>query len=86
MKCLQIGFSSMIHFRLILSLFGSPFTDMGGFPDMFTFPELGKITRVVLVDHTKNGEGRAIDKSNVYVDVSIQDDGKTFKLFLTDRK
>lgn len=43
------------------------------------------ITRVTVIDHTRGGQGRELEKWNVSLSVSVQDDGKTLKLFLGDR-
>ena len=42
-----------------------------------------KVTRFVLVDHA-TGYGRVIDVSEVSVELSYQDDGRTLKVFLTE--
>ena len=41
------------------------------------------VTRFVLVDHA-TGYGRVIDVSEVSVELSYQDDGRTLKVFLTE--
>jgi hypothetical protein len=51
--------------------------------DMSTIPPNHKTTRFVLVDHRKKGDGRIMD---IFCDVSLslQDDGRTLKIFLND--
>jgi len=44
-----------------------------------------KISRVEVIDHSKDGEGRAyIKRGNFEVEIQVQDDGKTLKIFLSD--
>lgn len=43
--------------------------------------DIKRITRVTIVDDT----GRAYEKHDVDVVMSLQDDGRTLKLFLSDR-
>ena len=45
-------------------------------------PATGDVTRVVLVDHTTEMLGRVYDKSGVSVTTSVQDDGRTLKVFV----
>lgn len=48
-----------------------------------------KITRFEIIDHTSNGEGRAFIKRNdspMEVDISVQNSGKTMKIFLSTPK
>ena len=44
-----------------------------------------KITRFEVIDHTPDMLGRMLVKYGVNVDISIQDDGRTMKVFLTDK-
>ena len=44
-----------------------------------------KITRFEVIDHTADMLGRMLVKYGVNVDISIQDDGRTMKVFLTDK-
>lgn len=46
--------------------------------------ETKKITRFEVIDHTSELQGRILVKYGVKVEISIQDDGKTMKVFLTD--
>lgn len=46
--------------------------------------ETEKITRFEVIDHTSELQGRILVKYGVKVEISIQDDGKTMKIFLTD--
>lgn len=39
-----------------------------------------------VIDNTKKHRGRILVQYKVQVEVSIQDDGKTMKIFLTDKK
>ena len=48
--------------------------------------EVKNVTRFEVIDHTRKGRGRIVVEYGVMVEVSIQDDGKTMKIFLTDRK
>ena len=43
-----------------------------------------KITRFEVIDHTSEFQGRILVKYGVRVEISIQDDGTTMKVFLTD--
>jgi len=46
-----------------------------------------KISRVEVIDHSEGGEGRAyIKRGNLEVEIQVQDDGKTLKIFLSDYK
>lgn len=46
-----------------------------------------KIYRVEVINHSKNGEGRDyIKRGNFEVEIQVQDDGKTLKIFLSDSK
>jgi hypothetical protein len=46
---------------------------------------IDKVTRFEVIDHTKKQRGRIVVEYGVKVEVSIQDDGKTMKVFLTDQ-
>ena len=43
-----------------------------------------KVTRFEVIDHSKDGEGRELVKYNIGVDLQLQDDGKTLKVFVSD--
>lgn len=45
--------------------------------------DTSSITRFEVIDHTKNGNGRILVVRNMKVELSLQDDGKTLKVFLT---
>ena len=45
-----------------------------------------KITRLTVVDHTTGGGGRVLEKWDVKVELSVQDDGRTLKVFVNDRR
>ena len=47
--------------------------------------ETEKITRFEVIDHTSELQGRILVKYGVKVEISIQDDGRTIKVFLTDK-
>lgn len=47
--------------------------------------ETEKITRFEVIDHTSEFQGRILVKYGVRVEISIQDDGRTMKVFLTDK-
>lgn len=52
---------------------------------------LRQLTRVEVIDHTKSiedGGGRAYVRwdENISIDLQIQDDGRTLKIFITERK
>ena len=47
--------------------------------------ETEKITRFEVIDHTSEFQGRILVKYGVKVEISIQDDGRTMKVFLTDK-
>lgn len=44
------------------------------------------ITRFEVIDHTSKKGGRIVVEYNVNVELSLQDDNKTLKVFLTDQK
>ncbi|KSU60729.1 MULTISPECIES: hypothetical protein [unclassified Gordonia (in: high G+C Gram-positive bacteria)] len=44
------------------------------------------VTRFEVIDHTTGGEGRAYVKYDVSAELSYQDDGRTLKVFVGDRK
>ena len=46
--------------------------------------ETEKITRFEVIDHTSELQGRILVKYGVKVEISIQDNGRTMKVFLTD--
>lgn len=48
--------------------------------------ETNKVTRLEVIDHTDKKRGRFVVEYGVSVEVSIQDDGKTMKIFLTNTK
>jgi len=48
-----------------------------------------KVNRFEVIDHTSDGEGREFVKwveRAFHVETTIQDDGKTFKVFLSDKE
>ena len=51
---------------------------------------LEKVNRIELIDHTKGGEGRVYVKwkdkpfRNLEVEMDIQDNGRTLKIFIKD--
>lgn len=48
--------------------------------------DTSKVTRFEVIDHTKDvldGGGRVLVQHDVKVELSLQDDGKTLKVFLT---
>jgi hypothetical protein len=45
-----------------------------------------KATRFEVIDHTDKKRGRIVVEYGVYVEISIQDDGQTMKVFLTNNK
>ena len=47
--------------------------------------ETEKVTRFEVIDHTSELKGRILVKYGVKVEISIQDDGRTMKVFLTDK-
>jgi hypothetical protein len=51
--------------------------------EQVSFPE---VTRFEVIDHTSKARGRVVVEYGVKVEVSIQDDGRTMKVFLTNRK
>lgn len=44
-----------------------------------------QVTRFEVIDHTKDGGGRVLVRHRVHVELSIQDNGRTLKVFLNDR-
>lgn len=53
--------------------------------------DTSKVTRFEVIDHTGTIDdnpnfGRVFVKNNVGIETHIQDDGKTLKVFLNDRK
>ena len=53
--------------------------------NLIELPNYEKVTRFEVIDHTSSKEGRILVKYSVMVDVSIQDEGMTMKVFLTDK-
>ncbi len=45
-----------------------------------------EITRFEVIDHTKNKQGRIVVEYNINVELSLQDENRTLKVFLTDKK
>lgn len=53
---------------------------------MVTLPT---VNRIEVIDHTRTGEGRALVKWENFkfdVEFDIQDDGKTIKIFLSEKQ
>lgn len=53
--------------------------------------ELHKITRFEVIDHTKmaiknDAFGRILTKYGISLELSVQDEGRTLKVFLSDKK
>jgi hypothetical protein len=46
---------------------------------------LKNVTRFEVIDHSKKMRGRYVVEYGIKVEVSIQDDGKTMKVFLTNQ-
>ena len=44
---------------------------------------LDGVTRFEVIDHTKDGGGRALVRYGIRVQTSLQDEGRTLKIFLT---
>lgn len=44
------------------------------------------ITRFEVIDHTSKKQGRIVVEYDVDVELSLQDDNKTLKVFLTNKK
>ncbi len=49
-------------------------------------PAPSAVTRFEVIDHTTGGEGRAYMKYDISAELSYQDDGRTLKVFVGDRK
>ncbi len=47
--------------------------------------DTSKITRMTVVDWRSGGDGRVIEEWDISVELSVQDDGKTLKVFMKDR-
>jgi len=45
-----------------------------------------EITRFEVIDHTKKKQGRIVVEYDVNVELSLQDENKTLKVFLTNKK
>lgn len=45
--------------------------------------DIHDVTRFEVIDHTKDGRGRILVMRNIKIELSLQDDGKTLKVFLT---
>ena len=49
--------------------------------------ETVKVTRFEVINHTSTGEGRAYIKyGNLEIEFSIQDEGRTLKVFITENE
>ena len=44
------------------------------------------ITRFEVIDHTKKKQGRIVVEYDVNVELSLQDENRTLKVFLTNKK
>jgi hypothetical protein len=44
------------------------------------------VTRFEVIDHSSKKRGRIVVEYGVKVEASVQDEGKTLKIFLTDSK
>ena len=44
------------------------------------------VTRFEVIDHTRKKQGRIVVEYNVNVELSLQDENRTLKVFLTDKK
>lgn len=47
--------------------------------------QVSKLSRIEVIDHSVNGEGRVYSKWDVSVSLSVQDDGKTLKVFVKNK-
>lgn len=47
---------------------------------------LKEVTRFEVIDHSSKKRGRYVVEYGVKVEASIQDEGRTLKIFLTDSK
>ena len=45
-----------------------------------------EITRFEVIDHTRKKQGRIVVEYNINVELSLQDENRTLKVFLTDKK
>ena len=50
-----------------------------------TAQELAKATRLTVVDHTTGGQGRVFEKNDLDIELQLQDNGYTLKVFVKDR-
>jgi hypothetical protein len=46
---------------------------------------MGKVTRFEVIDHTSKKGGRVLVEKGVKIELSLQDDNRTLKVFLTDQ-
>ena len=46
--------------------------------------DLSEVTRVEVIDYSSDGPGRPLIRHGVSVKLSLQDDGRTLKVFLGD--
>lgn len=46
----------------------------------------GKVTRFEVIDHSSKKRGRYVVEKGIKVELSLQDDNRTLKVFLTDQK
>ena len=53
--------------------------------DNLTTQDVKKVTKVAVVDHTSNGQGRVFEKHSLDIELQLQDDGRTLKVFVKDR-
>lgn len=56
-------------------------------PKMVAEGPIEKVNRFEVIDHTSGGEGRVFTKwlDNLVVELSYQDDGRTLKVFLSEK-
>jgi hypothetical protein len=48
--------------------------------------DVRKVTRFEVIDHRAKGLGRIFIANNSVIELSVQDDGRKLKVFVTDRK
>jgi hypothetical protein len=73
------------HILSFLTEFGRATSGRKPIPDSPADP-YEKISRFEVIDHTRKRRGRIVVEYGVQVEMSIQDDGRTMKIFLTDKK
>lgn len=48
--------------------------------------DTSKVTRLTVIDHTESGLGTIVERWSIKVELALQDDGRTLKVWMRDRE